>query len=187
MPSRQGTAPRHSSVAQLVNVALRKVSARLVLLSETAARCVGLHPTDLHCLDLLQLDGPMTASALARQVGLTTGAITAVIDRLERAGLVRRERIREDRRRVLIHVNRERVKSLSGLYKPLGRRMTRVDDTFSDEQLETVLAYLEATLAAFTDHVNWLTARAGARRAAGPGRGGSAHPRGGPGRVSARL
>ena len=74
-----------ASLTLEVNEALRRVNAQLVLLSDTVARGVGLHPTDLQCLDLLRITGPTTASTLASSVGLTTGAMPAVFDRLENA------------------------------------------------------------------------------------------------------
>src|SRR5690349_24865620 len=85
------TASRTELLRQLEE-ALRKVSAQSVLLSDTVARLVGLHSTDLECLDLLYLSGPATAGRLSAHTGLTTGATTAVIDRLERSGWVRRTR-----------------------------------------------------------------------------------------------
>jgi DNA-binding MarR family transcriptional regulator len=147
-----------------VNQALRRVNAQLVLLSDTVARCVGLHPTDLQCLDLLRLSGPTTASTLAARVGLTTGAMTAVIDRLENTGLVRRARTADDRRCVLVHVIAPRVKPIEALYKPLADRLAHLDRAFSDEQLATVLAYLKSTLEACAEHVSRMQGLAKAGR-----------------------
>src|ERR671924_373620 len=64
----------------------------------------GINRTDARCIDLIDQAGGMTAGELARAAGLTTGAVTAVIDRLERAGLARRVRDEGDRRRVRIEV-----------------------------------------------------------------------------------
>ena len=80
-----GTVARSELLRQL-DEAVRKVSAQSVLMSDAVARLVGLNSTDLECLDLLYLAGPTTAGRLATHTGLTTGAMTAVIDRLERAG-----------------------------------------------------------------------------------------------------
>ena len=83
--------PRADLLKQLEET-LRKVGAQSVLLSDTVAKIVGLNSTDLECLDLLEMAGPITAGRLAEHAGLTTGAMTAVIDRLERAGFARRLR-----------------------------------------------------------------------------------------------
>jgi DNA-binding MarR family transcriptional regulator len=110
----------------------------------------------LQCLDLLRMAGPTTAGTLAAHVGLTTAAMTAAIDRLEAAQLVRRERALDDRRCVLVRVVASRVKPIESLYKPLAEQMVRIDAAFSDEQLATVLEYLNRTLDACAQHVNRL-------------------------------
>ena len=72
--------------------ALRRSSAQGVIFGQTVANTVGISGSDLECLDFLNLEGRVTAGRLAEVTGLTTGAITGVVDRLEKAGLVRRER-----------------------------------------------------------------------------------------------
>ena len=67
-----------------------------------AAQRLGVNRTDLACLDVVQRRGPLTAGELARETGLTTGAVTAVIDRLEASGYARRTRDSHDRRKVLV-------------------------------------------------------------------------------------
>ncbi|MEV5827032.1 MarR family transcriptional regulator [Spirillospora sp. NPDC052242] len=74
------------------------------LIDELAARRLGVNRTDLRCLSRLTARGPLTASELAVAAGLTGGAATTAIDRLERAGLARRVRDAADRRRVLVHL-----------------------------------------------------------------------------------
>uniref|UniRef100_UPI0013D5678B MarR family transcriptional regulator n=1 Tax=Klebsiella pneumoniae TaxID=573 RepID=UPI0013D5678B len=73
-----------------------------VIFSQTVASRVGISSSDLECMDFLNLESRVTAGRLAEVTGLTTGAITGVIDRLEKAGLVRRERDDSDRRKVFI-------------------------------------------------------------------------------------
>src|ERR1700691_628401 len=82
--------------------AMRRSSAQGVLFGQTVANRVGLSNSDMECLDFLILEGRVTAGRLAEVTGLTTGAITGVVDRLERAGLVRRERDDNDRRKGFI-------------------------------------------------------------------------------------
>src|SRR6476619_8108967 len=74
---------------------------------QAVADAVGLNRTDMRCLDVLQLEGPATAGALAEATGLTTGAMTVALDRLERAGYARRVRDGGDRRRVLVELTPE--------------------------------------------------------------------------------
>src|SRR4029079_12124374 len=81
--------PARDELLKALDETLRKVSAQSVLLNDTVAKLVGANPTDLECLDLLGLGGPTTAGKLASHTGLTTGATTAVIDRLERRRFAR--------------------------------------------------------------------------------------------------
>ena len=89
--------------------AVRKTGSLMHLMSQAAADRVGINPTDLNCLNILSFSGQLTAGELARATGLTTASITGVVDRLERAGFVRRERDARDRRRVVIHLETERA------------------------------------------------------------------------------
>jgi DNA-binding MarR family transcriptional regulator len=82
------------------------------LVDELAARRLGINRTDLRCLSRLSARGALTASELAAAAGLTGGATTTVIDRLERAGLAQRVRDSADRRRVLVHLT-DRAEQLS--------------------------------------------------------------------------
>src|SRR2546430_17138506 len=80
--------------------AMRRTSGLGAIFSQTVADSAGISSSDLECLDFLNLEGRVTAGRLAEVTGLTTGAITGVVDRLEKAGLVRRERDESDRRKV---------------------------------------------------------------------------------------
>ena len=111
-----------------------------------AAAALGINLTDLHCLNVVENRGGVTAGALATEMGLTTGAITGVIDRLERAGYARRVPDPADRRRVRIEVTDhfyargdEIWRPLSeGWYSELGRR-------FDAGELELITEFLDAT------------------------------------------
>ncbi|MBW4718975.1 MarR family winged helix-turn-helix transcriptional regulator [Saccharothrix obliqua] len=83
----------------------RETSALTILFHSRVAEQMGLSPTDEKCLDLaMRAEGPVTAGRIAELSGLSTGAVTGVIDRLERAGYVRRVRDPHDRRKVLVEV-----------------------------------------------------------------------------------
>jgi DNA-binding MarR family transcriptional regulator len=108
---------------------------------EVAGRKLGINETDMRCLNIVDVQGPMTAGRLAELSGLTTAAVTAVLDRLERAGYARRVRSQEDRRQVIVELTpllRERSERIWGPIGEEGRaelgRMTR-------DQLETVIRY----------------------------------------------
>ena len=145
-----------SALLRAVDDAARKASAQSVILSDTVARLSGLNPTDLECLDLLNLAGPQTAGQLAAQTGLTTGAMTAVIDRLERSGFVKRSDDPKDRRRVLVELLPNGPTQIAPLYEQLAARIGRILDGFSDRDLRIIVRYLENATAATIEHVEWL-------------------------------
>ncbi len=99
--SRQSISSRAAIFLDLQK-AIRKLSAQSVLFSTAVSSRLGINSSDLECLDIVNLSGAATAGQLATITGLTTGAITGVIDRLEKAGFVRRRRDPNDRRRVII-------------------------------------------------------------------------------------
>lgn len=87
---------------------IRSTTQRAAQMNVTAAGAIGVNPTDMQCIQLLQ-HGPLTAGELARRTGLTTASITTAIDRLERAGFVTRTRDADDRRRVVVELDEDRV------------------------------------------------------------------------------
>src|SRR6516165_4729529 len=135
--------------------AMRRSSAQGVLFGQTVANVAGISNSDLECLDLLNLEGRVTAGRLAEVTGLTTGAITGVVDRLEKAGYVRRERDDTDRRKVFIATVPETTARIGQLYEPMKDTMHRLWGSYSDDELELLLRFgkesyraaLEATAA----------------------------------------
>jgi DNA-binding MarR family transcriptional regulator len=132
---------------------VRAMGARSVLLSEATASRLGISPTDLETMDFLATQGPLTAGRLAELTGLTSGAITGVIDRLEGAGLVRRERDAEDRRRVIVHLVSERARKIGKLFEPLARAMAALNDRYSDEELALLVDYTRRGNAIALEHI----------------------------------
>jgi DNA-binding MarR family transcriptional regulator len=102
-----------------------------------AAASFGVHRTDMSLLDVLQLNGRMSAGELSKRAGLSPGATTAALDRLEDAGYVRRVRDGKDRRRVLVEVTDEMVKRAMEVYGPLAARSHELFDGYSDKMLRT--------------------------------------------------
>src|SRR2546421_9645787 len=81
---------------------LRVLSTADDFMNDAAAAALGIHPTDMHAGEVLDREGPMTIGELARAVGLSPGAATALVDRLEQAGLARRVPDPANRRRVIV-------------------------------------------------------------------------------------
>lgn len=122
---------------------LRLMSANSVMYSQATAEKAGLHSTDMECIDHLLLHGPMTAGNLSELTGLATGTMTAVIDRLERAGYVRRERGERDRRQVLVVPNEEKVNAeLAPITRSLGMAAYAQMQRYTESELQVVLRFL---------------------------------------------
>jgi DNA-binding MarR family transcriptional regulator len=148
--------PPRAELLRTLDETLRKVGAQSVLISDTVAKLVGLNSTDLECLDLIGLAGPTTAGRLAAHTGLTTGAMTAVIDRLERAGCARRVRNAEDRRCVVVEALPDRVRQISALYQPVATAVSRLNEEYNDRQLAVVVDYLSRAVTLAAEHLVWL-------------------------------
>jgi DNA-binding MarR family transcriptional regulator len=123
--------------------ALREMSVNYVMYSQATADKAGLHSTDMECLDHLNLRGPMTAGKLCELTGLSSGTMTALIDRLERAGYVRRERGTRDRRQVLVVPEEEKVKkNLDPITAPMGAAAYALLQGYAEQELQLILRFL---------------------------------------------
>jgi DNA-binding MarR family transcriptional regulator len=103
---------------------------------------LGLNATDHKCIDLLASGEPMTAGELAESTGLTTGAITGVIDRLEAAGFVHREDDPTDRRRVILRVVPKRYREIGRLFESLAAATADLSARYGDRDLATILDFM---------------------------------------------
>lgn len=115
-----------------------------VLLHHAAASRSGINVTDMQCVNLLGLRGAMTPGQLADAMFLTTGgAITAVIDRLEKAGLVRRRRDDEDRRRVIVELVEEGpYQRLGARFAPVAEVYEGIMDKYTDDELRLLVDFM---------------------------------------------
>ncbi|MBT1158894.1 MarR family transcriptional regulator [Aminobacter anthyllidis] len=103
----------------------------------------GLHTTDLECLDLLFMRKAATPGELAAATGLSSGAMTALLDRLERAGYVERQADPGDRRRVLLHIKAEAIKPIEAVYRPMQARMQELWSGYSQAELATIVDFIK--------------------------------------------
>jgi DNA-binding MarR family transcriptional regulator len=125
---------------------LRAGSTRGVLLHAAVAERLGLNASDHKCADLmLSQPGPTTPGQLAELTGLSTGAITGVLDRLEQAGFVERTHDRADRRRILVRVTNRRGPDMEKMFAPLRAATERMCDEFTTHELEVVLRFMRAS------------------------------------------
>jgi DNA-binding MarR family transcriptional regulator len=136
------------------------------VVDELMCQLLGINRTDARCLDILDQHGSMSAGDLAEASRLSTGAITAVIDRLERAGMARRVPDPKDRRRVLVEPTPEAyaaalelmVEPMIALWRPIGERYT-------DEELRLFIDFTRRGREIQERHAEWLRIRLRQRRA----------------------
>ena len=125
---------------------ISRMSTWTVMFHHAASMQLGLNPTDLKCVGVLRETGPITAGDLAELTGLTTGAITGVIDRMEKAGLVRRGHDVQDRRRVIIEPIENPVygEEVGRVFGPLAMAtISDIVDRYNDEELAVVLYFVK--------------------------------------------
>jgi DNA-binding MarR family transcriptional regulator len=113
------------------------------LFDDAMAQLAGLNRTDMRCLDIVGRDGPISAGDLAAAARLTSGAVTAILDRLEARGLVRRTRDSEDRRRVLVETTPEMERDAEEAFKSFLADAKQASDTYTNEELEIILDFLQ--------------------------------------------
>ncbi|MEV6240553.1 MarR family transcriptional regulator [Lentzea sp. NPDC051838] len=133
---------------------MREQSALTVMFHTKVAEQMGLSATDEKCLDLaIRADGPLTAGRIAELSGLSTGAVTGVIDRLERAGFVRRVRDPHDRRKVLVEVTPGDLEKFAAPFMKAQQSLVEVLDQFDADELQVIERYLQLQIETFRKRV----------------------------------
>jgi len=146
--------PERAALAMAFVAAIRKTGSLMHLMSQAAADRIGINPTDLNCLNILSFSGQLTAGELAKATGLTTASITGVVDRLEQAGFVRRERDAQDRRRVVIHLDAARaLGTVAPVFGPMMGAWQRMTDQYTDDELRLIVAFYGQVQDIIRDHL----------------------------------
>lgn len=123
-------------------LAVRSAGSSMQLLGVVSAERIGINVTDLNCMNILTLRGTMTAGELAKATGLTTASITSVLDRLEEAGFVRRERDAKDRRRVIVRPDPARgLRDVATVFAPVIAAWRAVAAQYTDDELRLILGF----------------------------------------------
>lgn len=134
------TKTRAALLQELEN-AMRIGSSQGAMFAKMVADRAGISSADMDCIDFVNVEGRMTAGRLAELTGLTTGAITGVVDRLERAGFVRRERDESDRRKVFIVPVPEKMMQMGRPYELVKRAMAKQCEAYTDAELKFLIRY----------------------------------------------
>ncbi|MGO0061208.1 MarR family transcriptional regulator [Brevibacillus fluminis] len=122
---------------------LRRNSARAVMFHQKISEKLGLNATDHKCLDFLNQEGPATAGRLAELTGLTTGAVTSVIDRLEQAGYVVRDKDPNDRRRVLVKPVEGGAQHISPFFQSVFQATVQLLSAYSEQEIRLILDFIK--------------------------------------------
>jgi DNA-binding MarR family transcriptional regulator len=157
--SRESSRERERLYAELGD-AVRANQRATDVVDDLMCQLLGINRTDARCMDILDQHGRMTAGDLAEASRLTTGAITAVIDRLERTGLARRVPDPSDRRRVLVEPTEKAFALATELMvEPMRRLYTPMAERYSDDDLRLILEFTREGREIQERHAEWLRAR----------------------------
>ncbi|MFD2418271.1 MarR family winged helix-turn-helix transcriptional regulator [Amycolatopsis pigmentata] len=143
----RAAARRRRQLTNVVKEALRDLNMQMALLNRRLGGKVELKDTEWTCLDLLNRQGPLSPTELARRAGQHPATITGVLDRLERGGWVTRERDPEstDRRAVTVRALRERNQELYRTFAGMNKRMDALCRGYSEPELEVIADFLRRT------------------------------------------
>ena len=124
-------------------VLAQRFGARVVFFQSAAARHLDLTATELQCFRLVQHEGPVTASDLAQETGLTRASISVVIDKLVARGFLHREQDCTDRRSWLLEVDQATIVRVDAVYAAHARRVEKLLEEYSDQEFEVVLRFMD--------------------------------------------
>jgi len=136
---------------------MRGLGNRTVLYQQNVAASLGLYNNDYISIDILREKGPITAGELSKLTGLATGSVTALIDRLEKNGYVRRQNDPNDRRKVIIVPLYEHKEDVSNTYIPLHNEMVKLASSYTEEELELITQFLSKASTVLDDQINHLS------------------------------
>jgi DNA-binding MarR family transcriptional regulator len=137
----------------------REFATAIVVFHETVGRLLGLSSVERKCLDVLDRLGPVTAGAIAEHTGLTTGAVTGLADRLEKAGYARRTRDPHDRRKVLIELvpNERRAQLTAAAFGPFGADMAEAAAKYTPAELAVISDWVATTTEILVNNTRRIT------------------------------
>ena len=141
-----------------IRTSLREVITQLSLLNRQVGNHLDLTEIDVGCLELIGRHGPLSPSALARHSRLHPATLTGVLDRLERGGLIARDRDPADRRGVVVRALSDRSAELLRLYAGMNHSLEQILGDYTDTELQVLADFLTRTAAAGGDATGDLAA-----------------------------
>ena len=134
-------------------------STETAMFHQAAAASYGLGITDMKALQIVLREGPQTAGQLAARLRLTTGAVTSVLDRLERESLIVRSPDSEDRRKIIVTANSKALAERDNVYHSIGDAYADMQRRFTTSELEFLVRYYEASIEVIQREIARLTER----------------------------
>jgi DNA-binding MarR family transcriptional regulator len=156
--------PEKERLLKAVQHAGSGYGARFILVHQAIAERLGLNVIDLRCLRLAAEAVEPTAGHLAKITGLTTGTITGLLDRLEKARFIRRERDSEDRRKVMVKVLPAGIQRVEKIMAPLSDDMNEALQNFTEDELRAVVKFFDVTAGAVSQHLERIRKELPAKR-----------------------
>lgn len=151
---------KHAELLAAVTVAARRHYVAYTLFNQALAHRLGLHPTDLQCLGLLELETePLSTGEIAKLIGLTSGSATRLVDRLEKAGFIERVPDPQDRRKALVSLATRRAAEVDAAWDVPGSAFSDALGDFSAEELAVIERYLRRTTEVGTEQAEKLSKR----------------------------
>jgi DNA-binding MarR family transcriptional regulator len=136
--SSENKTARNHLVSALLG-AFQELSTTAIYFHQGIAEYLGLNQTDHKCISILQQYGSLTAGELSERLHVTTGAVTGVIDRLEKIGYVYRIKDPNDRRRIIIEPSLKKTEEISKVFRTLDEATTQALNKYTEKELEVIL------------------------------------------------
>src|ERR1035441_10596867 len=134
---------KSAKLIESLNREVRRFIAGAILFNLKVAAEVGLNGTDMQCLNLLELQGSATPGEIARWAFLTTGGVTVVLDRLEKAGYIRRQPNPHDRRSSIIRPIPSKFRKLQPHYQSKGEALARALSAYTEDELKLIQDFFQ--------------------------------------------
>ena len=129
-----------------------------LMFQQAVGQRLGLGATDMKCLDVIARNGPATPSQLTKLTGLTSGAVTILLDRLEKSGLIERKADAKDRRKTLLVPTRKCMKQVAPSYSSMIKAMFELNSAYSRSELEFLEEHFKKVSVLFKHETEKLTA-----------------------------
>jgi DNA-binding MarR family transcriptional regulator len=159
------TQSRKNELVKQVTMGAREYGISTVLFRHAVGEILGVNVTDMECLALIFFKGLATPSELARYTGLTSGATTAMLDRLEKADLIERRPNPQDRRGTLIVLTNERTEEVGAMFASGREAIDRLTSSYSESELESIAEYFRRLVSVWEEEREKLRQRKKAKTA----------------------